>query len=102
MHSIDRAIFRLSIVLCFLACAIPALAQNPWLDAIPQQQVGCITGQGTVENVDFAKLLRDDAKNAGAVEIGNPFLTKADSTDWEACAMYKGAAQSTSSFQQKT
>jgi hypothetical protein len=108
MRSIDKTILRLSVVLCFFTSALPALAQNPWLGVIPQQLVGCITGQGTVESVDFAKLLRDRAKSAGAIEIGHPFLTKVGTgtangaSGWEACAIYKGSAQATSSFEQQT
>jgi hypothetical protein len=109
MRSIDTTILRLSFALCFLTSTRPALAQTPWLGVIPQQQVGCTTGQGTVESIDFAKLLRDRGKSAGAIEIGHPFLTKVASTgiangasNWEACAIYKGSAQATSSFEQKT
>ena len=95
--------------LLFKAGESLALAQDHWIDAIPEQNVGCVTGQGKIESIDFGIILRDNAKNAKATETGFPFLTKADPTgdasgsvDWEGCVILKGPAQSTNGFQQKT
>jgi hypothetical protein len=109
MRSINKSIAQFSLLFCFVAIAPPAQAQNLWLDAIPQQQVGCVKGQGAIQSIDFAELLRKNAKDAGATEIGHPFLTKVNptgnadgATDWEACALYKGSAQPTPSFLVRT
>jgi hypothetical protein len=99
MHSIIACLSaRLVLSFVFIGSAVCAdAAQTFWLDTIAQQETGCVKGTGKLEGVDFGQLLRDNAKAAGATEVGYAFLTKAnpDGTDWEACAVYKGAAQQT-------
>ena len=111
MRSINLCLFTKFGVLFLLigSAAAGTPAQNLWLDTIPAEQVGCVKGQGKIESVDFGKSLRENARAAGAIEIGYPFLTKANpignedgSMDWEACAIYKGPLQTTSGFEEQT
>ena len=102
-----RALFGASILLlCIGSGGTPPFAQNNWLGTIPKEEVGCIRSQGKIETIDLGKLLRDNAKAAGVVEVGYPILTGTNptensdgTTDLAACALYKGSVHATSGFQ---
>jgi hypothetical protein len=85
--------------------SLAAEAQSLWSDTIPGLQVGCVHGEGSIEQADIGGRLRIMAKAAGATEVGIPFIdgvTSVPSKSWGACAVFKGPAHPTSNFEIRT